>query len=105
MLSFHADAEYDDRDDPFLIVIDQFVRQMELADPRDRWKHIGEPPPKPMDTPAAPRRPYTTPQSVVDAFWFVISLNDSDYLKRWLAQHPLDASVLYKLWEGKNARG
>ena len=46
---------------------------------------------------------YRTPQSTVDAFWYVVRLEDPEYLTRWLAQHPLDAPALQKLWEAKNA--
>jgi hypothetical protein len=60
------------------------------------------------DQPSAGRaadepRPYRTPQATIDAFWYVVRLDNPDYLTRWLAQHPLDASALCKLWEGKNA--
>lgn len=48
-------------------------------------------------------KPYRTPQSTIDAFWYVVRLEDPDYLKRWLERHPRDAETLCKLWEGKNA--
>jgi hypothetical protein len=83
------------------------VRRLEMADPRDRWKRTGEAPPPsevrngPM--PAAPRsRPL--PQSTIDAFLFVVRLDDAEYLKSWIDQHPLDAAALYEIWESKNAR-
>jgi hypothetical protein len=76
----------------------------ERADPRDAWKHTGEPPPEASDIPTTARLSYRTPQSTIGAFLFVAGLGDADYLVRWLDQHPLDASVLYKLWEDKNAR-
>jgi hypothetical protein len=47
---------------------------------------------------------YRTPQSTIDAFRYVVRLGDPGYFTRWLAQHPLDAPALYKLYEGKNAR-
>jgi hypothetical protein len=91
----------DDPDDP------DIVRRWEMADPRDRWKWTGEtPPPKIVrnsDIGAKPEKaPYRTPQATIDAFWHVAGLDDPDYLKRWLAQHPRDAETLCKLWEGKN---
>jgi hypothetical protein len=49
------------------------------------------------------QRVYHPPQSTIDAFWYVVRLDDAEYLKRWLAQHPRDAEALCKLWEGKNA--
>jgi hypothetical protein len=87
------------------------VRQWELADPRDAWRHTGEPPPpsavrnsdisaRPTDKP----RPYRTPQATIDAFWYVVRLDDAEHMRTWLAQHPLDAPYLLKLWERKNAR-
>jgi hypothetical protein len=84
------------------------VQEWELADPRDCWKHTGEPPPtaavrnsdisaRPADKP----RPYRTPQATVDAFWFVVSLCDPDRLKAWLSDHPQDEPFLLKLLKGK----
>jgi hypothetical protein len=84
---------------------DDLVRQWELADPRDRWKHTGEPPPPEIGIPVSTTRPsYRTPQSTIDAFWYVVRLEDADHLKRWLAQHPRDVVTLQKLWDGKHAR-
>jgi hypothetical protein len=79
------------------------VKQWELLDPRDAWRHTGEPPPATSDIPSARPEPYRTPQSVVDAFLHVVRLGDADYLSRWLAQHPADAPHLLKIWERKNA--
>jgi hypothetical protein len=79
------------------------IAQWEIADPRDRWRHTGEHPPSAVETPRAAPQPYRTPQSTIDAFWYVVRLDDPDYLTRWLERHPLDASALCKLWEGKNA--
>lgn len=87
---------------------DDLVRQWELADPRDRWKHTGEPAPsaavrntdisaRPADKP----RPYRTPQATVDAFWFVVSLCDPGRFKTWLSDHPQDEPFLLKLLKGK----
>jgi hypothetical protein len=76
----------------------------ELADPRDVWKHTGEPPPQASDIPTTAKPSYSAPQSTIDAFLFVAGLGDADYLARWLDQHPLDAPVLHRLWEDKNAR-
>lgn len=86
------------------------VRQWEMQDPRDAWRHTGETPPpaafRNADVPGTPqpyRQHHRTPQATIDAFFFVASLNDADYLKRWLQQHPRDAEALCKLWEGKHA--
>jgi hypothetical protein len=87
---------------------DDLVKQWELADPRDRWKHTGEPAPpsafRNVDFPAtlAPiRQHYRTPQATVDAFWYVVSLCKPEYLKAWLADHPRDTPYLLKLLENK----
>jgi hypothetical protein len=87
--------------------VDDMVRQLELADPRDAWRHTGEPPPpasvRNSDITPASTRPdyYKTPQSVVDAFWFVASLDDPARLAAWLADHPRDERYLQKIWEQK----
>jgi hypothetical protein len=85
------------------IEVAAIVRDMELNDPRDRWRHTGEPRPHAEEIPLAPRRPYCTPQSTVDAFWYVVRLDNAEYMRTWLAQHPLDAPFLLKIWERKNA--
>ena len=86
---------------------DDIVKQWQLADPRDAWKHTGErPPPKHVRnsnisaTPAkAPQ--YRTPQSVVDAFFFVARTKDAAGIAEWLANHPRDEKYLQKIWEQK----
>jgi hypothetical protein len=81
------------------------VRRLEMDDPRDRWRHIGEPPPPseirngPM--PAATPKPYHTVASTVDAFWYVVGLDDLDHLAAWLDDHPRDKPTLLKLLESK----
>jgi hypothetical protein len=86
------------------IEVAAIVRGMELEDPRDRWKHTGEAPPDIGIPITIAKPPYRTPQSTIDAFWYVVRLDDADYLKRWLAQHPGDVVTLQKLWDGKHAR-
>jgi hypothetical protein len=105
------------------------VRQWELEDERDRWKHMGE---------ISPRRPAPSrhrlvardgvasaaelermidefgrrrrasngrpAQSTIAAFWYVASLDDPNHLKRWLSEHPRDVVALQTLWEAKHAR-
>jgi hypothetical protein len=83
------------------------VRQWELADPRDRWRHTGEPPPQAVEVLRAAPEPYRmpqTPEAVINAFKYVVSLGDPKHLTRWLAQHPLDAPFLLTIWKQKNAR-
>jgi endonuclease I len=86
------------------------VEQWERADPRDAWRHTGEPAPPAgvrnsdiSAKPASATRHYCSPQATIKAFWYVAGLNDADYLKRWLAQHPRDVETLQKLWEAKHA--
>lgn len=87
---------------------DDIVTQWELADPRDAWRHTGEAPPPasvrnsdiaPSGN-AAPAH-YRTPQATVDAFFYVVSLDDPARLAAWLADHPRDERYLQKIWEQK----
>jgi hypothetical protein len=76
------------------------VREWELADPRDRWRWTGEP--RPPERPVViQREAYTPPQSTIDAFFYVVALDDVDRLKAWLADHPKDATILLELLEAK----
>jgi hypothetical protein len=75
------------------------VKRWEMADPRDRWRHSGEPPPEASDIPTTERQPYRTPQSVVDAFFYLVGLGDADRLAGWLRDHPKDVPTLLKLLE------
>lgn len=93
-------------DDPPEWFAANIMQQWEIADPRDAWRWTGEAPPSPEVRngplrPTAPAQPYRTPQSTIDAFWYVTRLDDPDYLARWLAQHPRDVARLQKLWEAK----
>jgi hypothetical protein len=47
------------------------------------------------------KRAYATPESVEQAFWYVVSLDDEERLARWLHSHPDDAEYLTKLLEAK----
>ena len=44
-------------------------------------------------------RPYRTPQSTIDAFWYLVQLNDPARLKAWLQDRPQDRPTLLKLYE------
>jgi hypothetical protein len=83
--------------------VGDIVRRWELADSRDRWRHTGEAPPKNCSSSELFFRsqPYSTPQATVDAFWYVVRLDDRDQLARWLANHPTDAPYLFKIWKAK----
>jgi hypothetical protein len=77
------------------------VTQWELADPRDAWRHTGEAPPNGIPENPLGTRPSRPPQATVNAFWYVVRLDDADYLRRWFARHPKDAPFLLKLLESK----
>lgn len=44
-------------------------------------------------------RPYRTAESTIDAFWYLVRLDDQDRLKAWLQDHPRDQQFLYQLWK------
>jgi hypothetical protein len=46
-------------------------------------------------------RPYRTPQSTIDAFWYLVQIDDEPRLKAWLAARPLDGPTLLKLWRAR----
>jgi hypothetical protein len=76
----------------------ELVRDWELADARDRWRHTGER--RPIIRTEQPRRePYAPPASTIAAFWHVQRNESPDYLARWLSNHPADAPALYKIWK------
>jgi hypothetical protein len=74
------------------------ARQWELADPRDRWRHTGG---RRLIAHAelTAREPYKVPQSTIDAFRYVLRLDDPEYLKNWLADHPADGPELFRIWK------
>ena len=75
------------------------VRDMEMADDRDRWRHTGEPPPETVEAAPSAKPPYRTPQSTIDAFRYVVGEGDIVRLKGWLADRPRDAAFLVALLE------
>jgi hypothetical protein len=48
-----------------------------------------------------PSRPYTTQRSTIDAFWYLVGLNDTPRLRAWLDGHPHDRQHLLQLLEGE----
>jgi hypothetical protein len=76
------------------------ITEWERADRRDCWRHTGEQPPRTVGNPATVQ-PYRTPQSTIDAFWYVVGLCNPERLTAWLDDHPQDASFLLKLLESK----
>jgi hypothetical protein len=85
------------------------VERMERADPRDCWRHTGEPPPPielrngPIETalPRAPE-PYRPASSTVSAFRYLIAAGDVARIREWLADRPKDAPHLLALLEGQD---
>jgi hypothetical protein len=77
------------------------VRDWEMDDPRDRWRHTGELRPATQPAPVPRRDPYAPPQSTVDAFLYVVELDDVARLKAWLDDHRRDAPILLKLLKAK----
>jgi hypothetical protein len=55
---------------------------------------------RPAPSPAKPK-PYRTPESTVQAFWYLVGLEDQSRLNAWLAEHPKDAPFLLKLLKDK----
>jgi hypothetical protein len=91
----------DDMEELIYLLAADLITQWERADPRDCWRHTGEQEPRAVEMPRAPAQPYRTPQSTIDAFFYVVRLGDPDYLTQWLAQHSVDALHLHRLWEAK----
>jgi hypothetical protein len=46
-------------------------------------------------------RPYRTAESTIDAFWYLVGLNDPDRLEAWLADRPRDQQTLYALLQAR----
>jgi hypothetical protein len=57
--------------------------------------------PEPQHNWVSKKPNYRTAQSTVDAFFWVARNESTEYLSRWLRDHPLDAPHLRDLWERK----
>jgi hypothetical protein len=79
----------------------ELIQQIEVAEIFARLEAMDDPS-KRQPSRERVAKPYRTPQATIDAFWYVAGLDDSAYLAGWLAQHPLDAPALQKLWEAKH---
>jgi hypothetical protein len=44
-------------------------------------------------------RIYRTAESTIHAFWYVAKSQPTEYLRAWLARHPLDKPQLYEIWK------
>jgi hypothetical protein len=74
----------------------ELIRQIEVAAIMARME-AAEVPCEPVAPPEP--RPYRPAQSTVDAFWYVVRLDDVGKLKAWLADRPKDAPLLLALLE------
>jgi hypothetical protein len=72
-------------------------RQEDIAAILARWEALGPPDVPPPREP----EPYRPAASTVDAFWFVVGLDDAARLAGWLRERPKDAPLLLKLLEIK----
>jgi hypothetical protein len=60
----------------------------------------------PNSAPRSAKEPYQPASSTIDAFWYLVRLNDPARLSAWLDARPMDAPFLLKLLEArKNDRG
>jgi hypothetical protein len=78
-------------------------RQEEVAAIFARLEAMDDPSKRPPVALRSEAEPYRPARSTVDAFLHVVRLDDADYLRRWLARHPLDAPHLLEIWKRKNA--
>ena len=70
--------------------VENLLRQWERA----YWR-TPEEKRRPLAFPAP--RQYSTPESVVDAYWYLVQLGDEKRLSNWLSDHPYDADYLLSL--------
>jgi hypothetical protein len=82
------------------------VRDWELADSRDRWRHDGGPRPSDdfrnsdIGIPTAAAEPsYKPVKSTIDAFQFLVRGGEVERIKGWLAARPKDAPFLLAMLE------
>lgn len=80
----------------------ELIRLIETAEIYARLEAMAEPAVR-RSAPREQPRPYRTPQSTIDAFWYVVRLDDADRLDRWLGDHPADAAYLLKLLQARLA--
>jgi hypothetical protein len=90
------------------MTLDELERRAELRWQEEgaailaRWEAEDAKRPSAAPVPAS-KESHHTAQATIDAFLFVVRLGDADHLSRWLADHPLDAPHLLKIWERKYA--
>src|SRR5437868_2689475 len=88
------------------------LARWEMADPRDRWRHTGEPPPPdhvrngpitPTPPPMCEEHPYRPDAATVDVFRHLVMAGDIERLTAWLAGRPKDAPLLLALIESPSS--
>ena len=80
------------------------VRQWEMQDPRDAWRHTGETAPAASfrnSKPSIVPRAYRTPKATIDACMWLARYRDLAALREWLRDHRKDAPYLLMLLKGK----
>jgi hypothetical protein len=80
----------------------ELIRLIETAEIFARLEAMAEPAVR-RSAPGEQPRPYRTPEATVQAFWYVVRLDDADRLDRWLGDHPADAAHLLKLLQARLA--
>jgi hypothetical protein len=91
----------EDLEELIYVRANDLIAQWERTDSRDCWRYTGEQPPRTIKPVPTAAQPYRTPQSTIDAFWYVVGLCNPERLTTWLDDHPQDASFLLKLLESK----
>lgn len=76
----------------------ELIRQIDVAEIFARLEAMDDPSKRSQPVPAKPP-PYRPAQSTIDAFWYVVRLDDVGRLKAWLADHPKDAPLLLAMLE------
>ena len=94
-----ADISPDDMTPPELERRAELRRQEEVAAIFARLEAMDDP--SKRLPPRSKAEPYRPAESTIAAFQYVVSLNDLEHLKNWLADHPADAPFLLKLLESK----
>jgi hypothetical protein len=94
----------EDLEELIFLLTAELIAHWELADPRDAWRHTGDvaPPTAVRNSDISARKPTApprTPQATIDAFWYLVRLNDPARLKQWLADRPEHAPHLRRLLE------
>jgi hypothetical protein len=72
------------------------IRQIEIAEIMARMEAMDSP--AEIHPPRAPE-PYRPARSTVDAFFYLVRLDDLERIKAWLADRPTDAPLLLAMLE------